>query len=114
MSAAPLQAAMPTFGGMSAPSIFGAASSPAFGTSAPAFGATPAFGSTAPVFGGTGFGASTPAFGAAAPAFGSAVQPAFGATAPFGSSTAATGVLQYPNVHRHIGTVRIVDRDKPR
>ncbi|KAF9802896.1 hypothetical protein SFRURICE_015493 [Spodoptera frugiperda] len=82
----------PAFG--SAAPAFGATSTtPAFGaTTTPAFGATttPAFGSTAPpAFGST----TTPAFGAAAPAFGS-TTPAFGATsaAPaFGTTTPAFG-----------------------
>ena len=63
---------------------FGAASTPAFGASTPAFGAT-GFGASAPAFGSTGFGAaSTPAFGSASPApFGSpSATPAFGPSTP--------------------------------
>eukprot|EP00877_Chromochloris_zofingiensis_P003356 jgi/Chrzof1/13020/Cz07g16200.t1 len=83
-------------------SLFGAASTPAFGS---AFGAssTPAFGqASAPAFGGFGaastpaFGqASTPAFGgfgaASTPVFGAASTPAFGAPQPsfFGASSAS-------------------------
>ncbi|XP_035443306.2 nuclear pore complex protein Nup58 [Spodoptera frugiperda] len=76
--------------------LFGNTSStetPAFGSAAPAFGAT----STAPAFGATttpAFGATTtPAFGSTAPpAFGSTTTPAFGAAAPaFGSTTPAFG-----------------------
>ncbi|XP_022823610.1 probable nucleoporin Nup58 isoform X2 [Spodoptera litura] len=91
--------ATPAFGltATSQPSgLFGNTSStetPAFGSAAPAFGAT----STAPAFGATttpAFGATTtPAFGSTAPpAFGSTTTPAFGAAAPaFGSTTPAFG-----------------------
>ncbi|KAL4425557.1 hypothetical protein ABPG75_009573 [Micractinium tetrahymenae] len=109
------QTSAPTFGATSAPA-FGATSAPAFGFSAAS--STPAFGASAPAFGAASsaslFGAaSTPAFGAAGgtslfgatqqkpatgfgfgaastPAFGAASTPAFGAsgTSLFGAASA--------------------------
>ncbi|KAL0018702.1 hypothetical protein WJX79_002745 [Trebouxia sp. C0005] len=72
----------PAFGAQSAPA-FGAQSSAAFGAqSAPAFGATPAFGGGAGAFGGGGAFGAKPAFGASSPAFGASATstPAFGQT----------------------------------
>jgi hypothetical protein len=75
---------------------FGAASTPAFGASTPAFG-TAGFGASTPAFGSTGFGAaSTPAFGSGSPApFGSpSATPAFGSSAPaFGAGEQAPSTL---------------------
>ncbi|KAI3438757.1 hypothetical protein D9Q98_001175 [Chlorella vulgaris] len=85
--------AKPAFGGFgaAAASPFGAAptAAPAFGASAPAFGAA-----SAPAFGASPFGGGTSAFGASpAPAFGAASAPAFGAasTPAFGQGLSAFG-----------------------
>ncbi|XVE58209.1 hypothetical protein DITRI_Ditri04bG0151700 [Diplodiscus trichospermus] len=90
-SSPPFGSTQSAFGATSTPA-FGATSTPAFGaTSTPAFGApsTPAFGAPSmPAFGAT----STSAFGApSTPAFGAASTPAFGAssTPAFGSTFGA-------------------------
>ncbi|KAL4426686.1 hypothetical protein ABPG77_004742 [Micractinium sp. CCAP 211/92] len=98
-SPSPFGQSAPAFGASSSPAFggFGQTSAPAFGaTSAPAFGATsaPAFGfgaaSSTPAF-----GASAPAFGAASSAslFGAASTPAFGAS---GGTSLFGGTQQKP------------------